>query len=82
MLALTFALLIALLALAIPVAAALGLLGLALDRICRTLPLSLALGRVAWSASQGLPAGHDSMFILLGEILLRAGVAERMYEPW
>lgn len=80
MLALTFALLIALLALAIPVAAALGLLGLALDRIYGTMPLSLALGEVAWSAGKDFLLVTIPMFILLGEILLRAGVAERMYE--
>jgi tripartite ATP-independent transporter DctM subunit len=79
MLGTTFLLLIALLALAIPVAAALGVLGLILERLYSTMPLSLAMGEVAWSASRDFLLVSIPMFILLGEILLRSGVAERMY---
>ena len=79
MLATTLALLLGLLALALPVAAALGVLGMLLDKIYSSLPLTLALGEVAWSTSKDFLLVTIPMFILLGEILLRAGVAERMY---
>jgi tripartite ATP-independent transporter DctM subunit len=79
MLATTLALLLGLLALALPVAAALGVLGMVLDQMYSSLPLTLALGEVAWSTSKDFLLVTIPMFILLGEILLRAGVAERMY---
>lgn len=79
MLATTLILLLALLAAALPVAAALGSLGLLLDKIYSSMPLSLALGEVAWSSSKDFLLVAIPMFVLLGEILLRAGVAERMY---
>jgi C4-dicarboxylate transporter DctM subunit len=79
MLATTLILLLALLALALPVAAALGVLGLILDRMYSSLPLTLGMGEVAWSASRDFLLVAIPMFILMGELLLRAGVAERMY---
>jgi tripartite ATP-independent transporter DctM subunit len=72
-------LLLVLLALAVPVAAALGVLGLALERIYSPLPLVRAIGEVAWSASNEFLLVSVPMFILLGELLLRSGFAERMY---
>ncbi len=80
MLATTLVLLLALLALSLPVAGALGTLGLLLDQIYSKMPLTLALGEVAWSSSKDFLLVAIPMFILLGEILLRAGVAERMYD--
>ncbi len=79
MLATSLVLLIVLLAAAIPVAGALGTLGLLLDKIYSKMPLSLALGEISWSSSKDFLLVSIPMFILLGEILLRAGVAERMY---
>lgn len=79
MLGTTLFLLLALLAAALPVAGALGTLGLLLDKLYSKMPLSLALGEVAWSSSKDFLLVSIPMFILLGEILLRAGVAERMY---
>lgn len=79
MLGTTLVLLLVLLAAALPVAGALGTLGLLLDKIYSKMPLSLALGEVAWSSSKDFLLVSIPMFILLGEILLRAGVAERMY---
>jgi len=82
------AILIALLALAVPVAAGLGVLGLALSEIYSTLPLTLALGELAWSTSNNFLLVAIPFFVLLGEILLRSGIAERMYNalvlwvPW
>jgi C4-dicarboxylate transporter DctM subunit len=79
MLGTTLLILLGLLALSIPVAASLGVLGLILDRLYSTMPLSLAMGEVAWSAGRDFLLVSIPMFILLGEILLRSGVAERMY---
>jgi C4-dicarboxylate transporter, DctM subunit len=82
------AILILLLALAVPVAAALGVLGLALSELYSRLPLSLALGEVAWATSNNFLLVAIPFFVLLGEILLRSGIAERMYNalvlwvPW
>ena len=74
-----FLLLIALLALSVPVAASLGVLGLLLSQIYSVIPLSLALGEVAWGASTSFILVAVPFFVLLGEILLRSGIAERMY---
>src|SRR6266496_723251 len=88
MLGVTLALLIGLLALAIPVAAGLGILGLSLSAIYSNLPLSLAMGEIAWGTSNNFLLVAIPFFVLLGEILLRSGMAERMYNalvlwmPW
>ncbi len=72
-------LLILLLGLALPVAAALGFLGLALSELFTPIPLHLALGEIAWSASTNFILVSVPLFILLGEILLRSGIADRLY---
>src|SRR3989442_4178928 len=81
-------LLIGLLALAVPVAAGLGVLGIALSSLYSKLPLTLAIGEVAWATSNNFLLVAIPFFVLLGEILLRSGIAERMYNalvlwvPW
>jgi C4-dicarboxylate transporter DctM subunit len=88
MLGITLALLVGLLALAVPVAAGLGILGVALSAIYSKLPLSLAMGEIAWGTSNNFLLVAIPFFVLLGEILLRSGMAERMYNalvlwiPW
>ena len=88
MLIVTLLILIGLLALAIPVAAGLGILGLSLSGIYSKLPLSLAIGEIAWGTSNNFLLVAIPFFVLLGEILLRSGMAERMYNalvlwvPW
>jgi C4-dicarboxylate transporter, DctM subunit len=88
MLLVTLAILIGLLALAIPVAAGLGVLGLLLSASYSKLPLSLAMGEIAWGTSNNFLLVAIPFFVLLGEILLRSGMAERMYNalvlwmPW
>ena len=88
MLIVTLAILIGLLALAVPVAAGLGILGLSLSSIYSKLPLSLAMGEIAWGTSNNFLLVAIPFFVLLGEILLRSGMAERMYNalvlwvPW
>ena len=80
--------LLGLLALAVPVAAALGMLGVVLSALYSKLPLTLAIGEVAWATSNNFLLVAIPFFVLLGEILLRSGVAERMYSalvlwvPW
>jgi len=82
------AILLALLALAVPVAAGLGFVGLALSELYSRLPLTLAIGELAWATSNNFLLVAIPFFVLLGEILLRSGMAERMYNalvlwvPW
>jgi tripartite ATP-independent transporter DctM subunit len=82
------AILVVLLGLAVPVAAGLGFLGLALSSLYSKLPLSLALGEMAWATSNNFLLVAIPLFVLLGEVLLRSGMAERMYNalvlwmPW
>ncbi|BBK37773.1 membrane protein [Allostella sp. ATCC 35155] len=84
----TLAILIGLLAIAVPVAASLGVLGLALTELYSRMPLSLAMGEMAWATSNNFLLVAIPFFVLLGEILLRSGMAERMYNalvqwmPW
>ena len=72
--------LLALMALAIPVAAAMGVLGLVLGQMFAMLPVSKVAGEIAWTASNEFLLVALPLFILLGELLLRSGLAERMYE--
>ena len=78
---LTFALVLLffLIGLSIPVAAALGLLGLILDRLFTVMPLYRAMGDIAWSASTDFLLVAIPLFVLMGEILLRSGIADRVY---
>ena len=71
--------LVGLLALSIPVAAALGWVGVILGSLYSFLPVTRAAGEIAWSASSDFILVAIPLFILLGEILLRSGIAERMY---
>ncbi len=88
MLITTLIILLGLLALAIPVAAGLGILGLSLSALYSKLPLALAMGEIAWGTANNFLLVAIPFFVLLGEILLRSGMAERMYNalvlwmPW
>src|SRR5690554_692530 len=72
-------LLLVLIGISIPVGAALGLLGLILDPLYSMLPLSRAIGEVSWATSNEFLLVAIPLFIMLGEILLRSGLAEKMY---
>lgn len=82
------AILIGLLALAVPVAAGLGFLGVALSEIYSKLPLTVAIGEISWATSNNFLLVAIPFFVLLGEVLLRSGMAGRMYNalvlwiPW
>lgn len=79
MIAVALTLLLVLIGLSIPVGAALGVLGLVLDPLYSMLPLSRAMGELSWSANNEFLLVAIPLFIMLGEVLLRAGFAERMY---
>jgi C4-dicarboxylate transporter, DctM subunit len=70
---------LALLFLSLPVAAALTYLGFFLDAFYSDLPLHRGLATMSWAVQSGILLVAVPMFILLGEILLRSGLAERMY---
>lgn len=79
MIAVALVILLILLGLSIPVGAALGLLGLILDPLYSMLPLTRAIGEISWGTSNEFLMVAIPLFILLGEILLRSGMAEKMY---
>lgn len=73
------AVLVGLLALSVPVAAAMGIVGLALTYFYSPLPLTVAVGEITWSGTTSFILTAIPFFVLLGEILLRSGMAEKMY---
>src|SRR5688500_12443516 len=79
MLATTLFLLIVLLAVSVPVAAVMGVLSLALNHFFAAMPLHRAMGEIVWNASSEYILIAIPLFVMLGEILLRSGIAERVY---
>ncbi|MCB9959361.1 MAG: TRAP transporter large permease [Rhodospirillaceae bacterium] len=75
----TTAALFVLLFLSLPVATVLFLLAFGIDTFFTPLPLMRGLGNVLWTASDSFLLVAIPMFVLLGEILVRAGIAERTY---
>lgn len=80
MLGVTIGLLFVLLGLSVPVAATLFTLGLLLNWFYVPTDLLLALDLVLWRESTSFILVAIPLFILLGELLLRAGIAEKVYE--
>lgn len=78
--ALTLALLLLFIFVGIPVAAALGLLGLSLDWVYMDGRLSRGMGEFLWEGGRNTLLVAIPMFVLLGELMLRAGIARRMYD--
>ena len=64
---------------AVPVAAVLGILSLSLDEMFMRGRRSLMMGDFVWEQSIEYILVAIPMFILLGEIMLRSGIAVRMY---
>ncbi|MGZ0187156.1 MAG: TRAP transporter large permease [Alphaproteobacteria bacterium] len=64
---------------AVPVAAVLGILSFVLDEIAMDGRLTLGIGEIIWDKSKEFILVAIPMFILLGEIMLRSGIAQRMY---
>jgi tripartite ATP-independent transporter DctM subunit len=75
----TFGGLFLLLALSVPVAAAMGLVGLYLSDTYAFMPVWRGIGQMAWNAGNDGVLVAVPFFILLGELLLRSGMAARMY---
>ncbi len=73
-------LLLLLLAIGLPVAATLAVLAQLLDTMFSSMPLSRALGEMAWTSSNGFLLMSIPLFVMLGEILLRSGLADRLYD--
>jgi tripartite ATP-independent transporter DctM subunit len=71
--------LLGLLALSIPVGIVLFLLGFGVDQFFSGFPLSRALGNMVWTSSNSATLIAIPFFVLLGEVLVRSGVATRTY---
>jgi len=71
--------LLALLSLSIPVGIVLFLLGFGIDLFFSPFPLIKGLGQMVWSSSNSATLIAIPFFVLLGEILVRSGVAGRTY---
>ncbi len=79
MLASALLMLIVLLAISVPIAAVMGVLGLALNQFYSSMPLYRAMGEIIWNSSSEYILIAIPLFVMLGEILLRSGVAARVY---
>ncbi|WP_295890709.1 TRAP transporter large permease [uncultured Vibrio sp.] len=71
--------LFSLLALTVPVGIALFLLAFGIDQFYSFFPLMKGLGQVLWSSSNHATLIAIPLFVLIGEILLRSGVAGKTY---
>ena len=77
--------LLILLSLSIPVGIVLFLLAFGIDIFFSSFPLMRGLGQVVWSSSNSGTLIAIPFFVLLGEILVRSGIARRTYsalEAW
>ena len=79
MIAVALLILALLLAIGIPVAVVLALLGLTLSKLYSFMPLWRALGETTWHASTEAVIVCVPMFILMGELLLRSGIAQALF---
>lgn len=71
--------LLALLTLSIPVGTVLFLLGFGIDAFFSPFPLTKGLGNLVWSTSNNATLIAIPFFVLLGEVLVRSGIATRTY---
>lgn len=77
--------LLGLLVLSIPVGITLFLLAIGIDQFFTPFPLIRGLGQLMWSSSNSATLVAIPFFVLIGEILVRSGVAGRTYtalERW
>jgi C4-dicarboxylate transporter DctM subunit len=85
MIGFAFILLLILVAIALPVAAALGMMGYILSAKYAFVPLTGALGEIAWNSSNDFILIAAPMFIMMGELMHRSGISERLFTalaPW
>ncbi|MDR0441384.1 MAG: TRAP transporter large permease [Candidatus Accumulibacter sp.] len=76
----TVGILLFLIALGLPVAAVMLILALTVSALFSPMPLYVAAGELTWLSASNYLLVSVPFFILLGEILLRAGIADRLYE--
>ncbi|QRG07330.1 TRAP transporter large permease [Xanthobacter dioxanivorans] len=80
--------LLSLLFMGIPVAATLAITGLILSGLYSPLPLHFAIAEISWTVTNNFLLIAIPLFVMLGELLLRSGLASRMYSalvlwmPW
>ncbi|MEQ1940748.1 TRAP transporter large permease [Mesorhizobium sp. CN5-321] len=79
MIATAIGLLLGFLAIGIPVAATLILLAIILGSTFSPIPLASVFGELAWSSTSEFTLFAIPLYILLGELLLRSGISEKMY---
>ena len=79
MIGVTLIALFGLLLLSVPVGAALGLTGVILSEQFAFIPATRGIGTVTWGAMNDSVLVAVPLFVLMGEILLRSGMAGRMY---
>ena len=77
--AVALAVLLAILGSSIAVAAGMAMTGLVLNQIYSPMPLTRMMGELAWSTTSNFILTAIPFYIMFGEILLRSGIAERMY---
>lgn len=73
------------LGLSLPVAAVLGLAGYILSENFAFIPMTAASGQLAWTHSTDFILIAAPMFIMMGELMHRSGVSERLFAaltPW
>jgi C4-dicarboxylate transporter, DctM subunit len=80
-----FLLLMGLMAISLPVAAALGLMGYVLSEKFAFFPLTGVIGELAWNSSNDFILIAAPMFIMMGELMHRSGISEKLFSalsPW
>ncbi len=80
MIAFALVVLLGLLVIGVPVAGSLGMLGLALGEQYSFMPIDRAIAEIIWQTSVDFLLVAIPLFVLMGEILVRAGIAKRVYD--
>ncbi len=78
-------LLVVLVGISLPVAAALGLMAYVLSERYAFFPMTGAIGELAWNSSNDFILIAAPMFIMMGELMHRSGMSERLFSalsPW
>lgn len=71
---------IVLLLLSIPVAVTLVILGVGIDLFFTPFPLTRALGQTFWSAANSFLLLSIPLFVLMGQLIVKSGIASRAYQ--
>lgn len=79
MIGLIFISITALIVFAVPVGVALGVVALIIDHLFSPAPMIQALGQIAWNSNQKFELVSIPLFVLMGELFLRSGLARGMY---